>query len=51
MKAVSLAIFLGCLVIGIAIYLGLTYEKRSYMEFCLGVYDRDTCEMTFQSKR
>lgn len=51
MKAVSLAIFFGCLVIGVAIYLGLTYEKRSYMEFCLDVYSRDICETTFQSKR
>ena len=32
---VPLAIFLGCLIVAVALYLGLTYDKRSWMNACL----------------
>jgi hypothetical protein len=33
---ISVAILLGSLILGMCIYLGLTYDKRTYMELCVG---------------
>lgn len=32
---IPLAIFLGCSIVAIALYLGLTHDKRSWMNACL----------------
>ena len=48
MKYVA-AILVGCCVIAAAIYFGLTYEYRKYMEGCAKRYNEEVCAMTYKS--
>lgn len=42
------AIVIGSALIALEIYLGLTHDKRTYMEFCRAKYSVDACEQGYR---
>lgn len=47
----STAVLLGAVAIALAIYLGLTYDKRSWLEACVKMQGRsqELCEMSYRA--
>ncbi|SFB31805.1 hypothetical protein SAMN04515620_14130 [Collimonas sp. OK607] len=53
-----IAIIIGCAIIALAVFLGLTYDKRTWMESCVSgneLFQKDqaaqTCELQYVKSR
>lgn len=47
----EIGVLLGCVVIALSLYMGLTYDKRTWMESCISQQGHtvDFCEMAYRS--
>lgn len=50
MKIIASAIIFGFVVMALAVYQGLTYEKRTYMESCIKRYEEGLCNDVYNTK-